>query len=381
MDKTAEAVVAIVKTPIDYSDVEAAVVEAVDRCGGSSLLDGLAGKTVLVKPNLVGTDNGESGNTTDKRVIGALLKMTLARGAKVTVGDSGGTRWHGATDRAFQETGIRDYCEALGADVLSFDRTNPALVEIPDGLVLKEAYLASTVIESDFIINAPKMKTHILTKTTGAVKNMYGVVPGGLKSVYHKVGGNSVDFASLLVDLYSVLRPGLSVMDGVVGLSGQWRLQDRVFPGLIIASTDGVAVDAVAARLLGFNPMKVPTLAEAHRRGLGVADLNAVEISGEPIGPLIKTVAGNTKRLRAPAFGNTVGGWLLGRESPEVDPRVCTACGHCANACPVGAVAVKNGLPLFDLEKCIRCFCCAELCPERAVRVTRGLIGNLFFKR
>jgi len=307
--------------------------------------------------------------------------MAIARGAKVTVGDSGGTRWHGATDRAFQETGIRDYCEALGAEVLSFDKTNPTMVKIPDGRILKEAYLASPAVESGLIINAPKMKTHVLTKTTGSVKNLYGVVPGGLKSVYHKVGGNSVDFASLLVDLYSVLRPGLNVMDGVVGLSGQWRLQDRIYPGVILASTDGVAVDAVAASLFGYNPMKVPTLAEAHRRGLGVADLGEIEISGQPLTPLIKAIAGKTKRLRVPSFGNTVGGWLLGRESPEVDTQICTACGHCPKACPVGAVTVKDGRPVFDLEKCIRCFCCAELCPERAIRPTRGRVGNMIFKR
>ncbi len=310
-----------------------------------------------------------------------MVKLAVARDSEVRVGDSAGTRWHGATDQAFKETGIRDYCEALGAEVVSFEKTNPVLVEIPDGRILTEAYLAPPAVEADLLINAPKIKTHILTKTTGAVKNLYGVVPGGLKSVYHKVGGNSVDFASLIVDLYSVLKPGLNVMDAVIGLGGQWRLQDRIYPGLILASTDGVAVDAVAARLLGFDPMKVPILADAHKRGLGVARLDEIEISGEPLAPLVKTLAGKTRRLHVPSFGNTVGGWLLGRESPEVDPQICTACDHCPKVCPVDAVILKDGRPRFDLDQCIRCFCCAELCPERAIRITRGRIGNLFFKR
>lgn len=376
-----KAKVALVKTAVDYSDVEAAVEEAVRLCGGLLVLDKAAGQNLLIKPNLVATNDGESGNTTDKRVIGALIKLALARGANVTIGDSAGMRWHGATEHVLKETGIRKYCEAIGAEVVGFDKTDPVLIDIPGGLILKEAYMARPVIEADLIINAPKMKTHVLTKTTGAVKNLFGAVPGGLKSIYHKVGGNSVNFASLVVDLYSVIKPSLTVMDGVVGLGGQWRLQDRIYPGLILASADGVAVDAVAARLLGFNPKKVPIIADAHRRGLGVGELADIEVVGESLDAVQGNLARQTKRLHAPSFGNSVGGWLLGRESPEVDANVCTACGHCPKACPVEAVKVVNGRPQFDLNKCIRCFCCAELCPERAIRPTRGYIGNLFFKR
>lgn len=373
--------VAVVRTPVDYSNVEAAVRTAVELCDGEAVLSGGGGRQILVKPNLVETNDGESGNTTDKRIIGALVKMAIERGAVVTVGDSSGTRWHGATDLVLKETGMREYCERLGAEVASFDKTEPVKVEIPNGAVLKEVYLASPAIEASFIINAPKMKTHILTKTTGAVKNLIGCVPGGLKSVYHKVGGDSVRFASLLVDIYSVLVPGLTVMDGVVGLSGSWRLQDRIYPGVILAGTDGVAVDAVAARILGFNPMHVPILANAHRRGLGVATLDKIALVGDPLEPIVEAVSGKTRRWRVPSFGNSVGGWALGKERPELIEGDCTACGHCPQACPVGAVSLISGRPEFDLDKCIRCFCCAELCPERAIRLTRGRFLNLFMKR
>ena len=139
--------VAVVRTPVDYSDVEAAVRTAVELCDGGAVLSGAAGRQILVKPNLVETNDGESGNTTDKRIVGALVKMAIERGAVVTVGDSGGTRWHGATDLALKETGMREYCERLGAEVASFDKTEPVKVEIPNGTVLKEAYLASPAIE------------------------------------------------------------------------------------------------------------------------------------------------------------------------------------------------------------------------------------------
>jgi uncharacterized protein (DUF362 family)/Pyruvate/2-oxoacid:ferredoxin oxidoreductase delta subunit len=373
--------VAIVRTPVDYSDVETAVKEAVEMCGGVAVLAAAAGKKVLVKPNLVETGNGESGNTTDYRVIGALISLAAEQDCEVTVGDSSGLRWHGATERCLKETGIRDYCEPKGAKVISFDGLEPLRVEIPDGETIKEAYLAPPAIESDLVIDAPKIKTHVLTQTTGGVKNLFGTVPGGIKSVLHATGSTKQKFAALIVDIYSAIQPGLTVMDGVVGLGGMWREQDKIFPGVIIAGIDAVAVDAVAAKILGYDPMTVPILANAHRRGLGKADLKEIEVIGEPIDSVIKNMGAKAKHFSAPAFGSAVSAALLGQESPELIPQSCTGCGHCPKACPAGAVSLKDGRPVFDMDKCIRCFCCIELCPQRALRITRGRIGNLFLKR
>lgn len=374
--------VAIVRTPTDYSDVDAAVRLAVKLCGGRAVLDTVtAAQKVLVKPNLVETSNGESGNTTDYRVTEALIKLAVTRGAAVTVGDSSGLRWHGATERALENTGIRDACERRGATVVSFDGLEPVAVPIPNGEVLREAYLARPAVEADVIIDAPKLKTHILTKTTGAVKNLFGTVPGGTKSAYHALGTTHDKFAALIVDIYSVLRPQLCVMDAVVGLGGRWREQDRIFPGLILASTDGVALDTVAALILGIDPSKVPILVNAGRRGLGVTDPNQIEVVGESLEVVVKEMAGQTKRFHVPSIGQTISGWFLRQERPELLADVCTGCGHCPKACPVGAVTVVDDKPVFDYDKCIRCFCCLELCPQRALRVTRGPLGNLFLKR
>ncbi len=378
----AKAKVAIVRTPIDYSDVEAAVRQAVFMCGGLAILDEIdVGEKVLVKPNLVETSDGESGNTTDYRVTEALIKMAAERNAVVTVGDASGLRWHGATERALQTTGIRDACARQGACVVSFDGLEPVAVPIPSAEVLPEAFLARPAVEADLIIDAPKLKTHILTKTTGAVKNLFGTVPGGTKSAYHALGTTHEKFAALIVDIYSVLRPRLCVMDAVVGLGGRWREQDRVWPGLILASRDGVALDTVAALILGVDPKTVPILVNAGRRGLGVTDIEQIEIVGEPLPDVVKEMAGQTKRFHVPSVAQTVSGWFLRQERPELLPDLCTGCGHCPRPCPVGAVQVVDGKPVFDYDKCIRCFCCIELCPQRALRVTRGPIANLFLKR
>jgi ferredoxin len=213
------------------------------------------------------------------------------------------------------------------------------------------------------------------------VKNLFGTVPGGIKSVLHATGSTREKFASLIVDIYSVIKPGLTVMDGVVGLGGMWREQDKIYPGVIIAGIDAVAVDAVAAQILGYDPMSVPILANAHRRGFGIADLHEIEVIGEQIESVIKNMGAKPKHFTAPGFGSAVSGALLGKERPQLIPEACTGCGHCPKACPVGAVSVVDGKPVFDMDKCIRCFCCIELCPQRALRITRGRIGNLFLKR
>ena len=163
--------------------------------------------------------------------------------------------------------------------------------------------------------------------------------------------------------------------------SGRWREQDRVFPGLILAATDGVALDAVAAAILGIDPARVPILVNASRRGLGVSKLDDIEVVGVPLAGVVAEMAGQTKRFTLPSVAQTVSGWFLRQERPELLPDVCTGCGHCPRACPVGAVTVVDGKPVFDYDKCVRCFCCIELCPQRALRVTRGPIGNLFLKR
>jgi uncharacterized protein (DUF362 family)/Pyruvate/2-oxoacid:ferredoxin oxidoreductase delta subunit len=376
-------VVSIVRTPVDYSAVDEAVRAAVELCGGNDVISRFNERTkVLIKPNLLNLGNGESGNTTDYRVVETLIKLVQPQKSGITVGDASGLRWKGATQQVLEETGMAGICRENGAEAVNFDQLEPLKVPIPEGRVLSEAFLAPPAVQSDAIINVPKIKTHILTKTTGGVKNLFGCVLGGTKSAYHALGGNSVRFASLLADLYSVMKPELTVMDAVIGISGAWRPQDRIFPGLIIAGTDAVAVDAVAARILGFDPLKVPLLAEAQSRGLGVASLDRIKIVGEPLAGPVKENEGKARKYYGPSFTNALGGFLYyKKESPELIAAECTGCGHCPEACPVGAVTIVDGRPEFDLDKCIRCYCCAELCPQRAIRVTRGRLANLFMKR
>jgi uncharacterized protein (DUF362 family)/Pyruvate/2-oxoacid:ferredoxin oxidoreductase delta subunit len=364
--------VAVVKANTDYSDVEDAIRKGIKLIGGLENIIRV-GQRVLLKPNLLEVRTGEQGATTDKRVVGTLVKMVKELGALPIVGDAAGIRFHGATERVLKQTGMREHCEALGAEVVSFDAAPPVETTIPEAKMLKSCHFASTVLDCDMLISVPKIKTHFLTRFTGAVKNLLGTLPGGQKTIAHLIGATPEGFAQVLVDIYTFLKPKLTVMDAVVGMGGTWRDKDRVEVGLIIVGWDGVAVDAVASHIVGFNPMKIPTLHIAAERGLGEIDLNKIEILGEEIDNLsVKRLAPRKIQTIFEGLLFSLHGGFIRKQAPKLLEKECNSCKHCQQACPANAVIFENKKPRFDLDRCIRCFCCHELCPQRAITIDRG---------
>jgi uncharacterized protein (DUF362 family) len=148
-------------------------------------------------------------------------------------------------------------------------------IEIPNGEALKSITVPRIVTESA-IISAAKLKTHLNTKVTLGMKNMFGLLPDKLKGKYHMKG-----ISKVVVDINSVLRSALTVIDGFMGMEGQGPVDGTpVQMNLIIAGTDPVATDATAARVMGFNPYEIKHIRKAHERGLGRSE---AEIIGEKL--------------------------------------------------------------------------------------------------
>jgi ferredoxin len=220
---------------------------------------------------------------------------------------------------------------------------------------------------------------------TGAVKNLFGTVPGATKFGYHVKLQDVDHFAEMLLDLVSFVRPALTVMDAVVGMDGDGPSAGEPFPiGAILAGADPVAVDVAALELVGQEPAGVPTVAGAIRRGWTTGraadlelvgdELRALQVDGFRMPP-----GGSSEMDHAPAFLQRWGTRQL-VASPYVT-ELCIGCGLCVENCPVKTIAQVDGVARIDLSACIRCYCCHEMCPEQAIVLRqpwlRRVLGRL----
>lgn len=297
------------------STVEAAVREAVALAGGLGKIVTRESR-VLVKPNLVRPSASGTGVITDCQVTETVTKLVLEeRPARVVIGEGSGYGYDviGAradTFEAFKISGTADVAERLGVDLVDLNRDAVVEVEIPGYHVMDKVKIAQTAVESDVIISLPVLKVHRRTIVTLSLKNMKGVMPSREKKKTHRLG-----LERAIIDLNTVVKPAFTVVDGLVGLGGLWSKEDAEHLNLILASQDPVAADAVGAAVMGFDPAKILKLTLASEKGLGTADLQRIEVRGEPIARVTRRFVDPQK-----AFADRYPGVLL------LDENACSAC-------------------------------------------------------
>jgi ferredoxin len=236
-------------------------------------------------------------------------------------------------------------------------------------------------VEADAIISLPKLKTHGLVQFTGATKNLFGTVPGVIKASYHARFAAVERFSAMLIDVLSYHNPVLTIMDAVVGMEGDGPSGgDPRHIGLLLTSTDGVALDVVASTLVGMAPLSVAPIAAAVRRGLISGQVEDIEVQGHSLDAArvvgFKRPRTGVQRVRM--IPSSVPSWITDQllASPQASSK-CTACGVCVENCPVEAITIVDGRARMDLHRCIRCYCCHELCPEDAVELKQSLLARL----
>ncbi len=266
--------VSIVKTG---GDIERAIERAVGLIGGMARFI-KSGAKVLIKPNLCIDKDWRSGATTNPAVVEALVHLVRAVGAgDIVVAD--GTTVGLSTARVFQVTGYDVMAKRCGARLVDLNEDATDRIDIVDPESIRNIQVAREVLTSDVIINVPLLKTHVHTTVSVSLKNMKGVISPRTKRKTHLVGleGGIVDI-NRHVPVHLVVVDGIMGHEGLGPQSGDPRRMD-----LILAGTERATVDAVATRVMGFDPHEIKHIEAASRRGLGAIEPDEIEILGEPI--------------------------------------------------------------------------------------------------
>jgi uncharacterized protein (DUF362 family)/Pyruvate/2-oxoacid:ferredoxin oxidoreductase delta subunit len=362
----------------ERSEVKAAVRRAVELIGGAERFLPEAGG-VLLKPNLLWASARERRVCTDPEVVRAAAELLRDAGAReISAGDSPGM---GPGTKVMRRCGwdgvVPDWLRRVDFES---GRPHPSPTH-PD------LELAAAALDAGLLVNLPKVKTHAYMGLTLAVKNLFGCVVGTRKARWHlRAGENRELFARLLVEIACSFRPGLVIVDGVIGMEGNGPGSGRPRDlGLIVSGDNPSAVDAVLCRIVGFEPAAVPTLAAARDLAAGSTELSEIEVLGESIEdvavPQFLPAASNASRLGVGIpwpLKSLLRSALTSR--PRVNPDLCQRCARCAEMCPPKAItmdAAAAGLPRIDSAACIRCFCCQEVCPHGAITARPGWLQRL----
>lgn len=229
---------------------------------------------VLIKPNCVRPSKPTTGITTDSRVVEAIVVHLKDRGvSEITIADGGNP----GTDRTFELTGLKDLSERHGLKLVNINNDEWEEIPIPDSRALGKVRISKTVLESDCVVNVPKLKIHHMGQVTLTLKNLMGVIAGKRGELMH----HRLD--EKIVDLASLFKPRLNVVDGIVGAEMDEVVGHPVQSNLILAGIDMVATDVVGCAVMGLDPGSIRHVQMAAERGLGIGDLERISVLGEPI--------------------------------------------------------------------------------------------------
>ena len=353
----------------DYQarSVETGLTMALNELGGLERFI-LPGDKVLIKPNMLEPVAAECAVTTHPEVVRAMIRQVHRCNAIPWVGDSPGVF---STIKVAEKCGILNVCREEKAGLVSFDQS--CEYSFAEGKIVKKFQLTPILKQVDKVISLAKMKTHTFMGMTGATKNLFGCIVGVQKAQFHLRTRQRREFADMLIDLALLVKPVLSVVDGVVGMEGNGPRNGKPFhSGLLLAGDNCFAVDEVMAKIMGLEASSLPVLMAARMRGLS-ADPSTIEIVGDGREVQHHFIAPRSMQSledRVPAW---IAHWATRHLTarPKIE-KECIRCGRCVEHCPPGAMQLIHGQVMIDMTKCIRCYCCQELCPADAVSLERG---------
>ena len=346
------------------------------------------GDKVLLKVNLIGPKTSESASITHSEFVRAMVRILKGQHCTVWIGDSSGGAIAGIapTAQSFKVSGYEGVSAEEGAQIKNFDREGVVSV-IPESRCEDTMHIAKPMFDADVVINLPKLKTHSAQVYTGAVKNLFGCIPGLKKAKYHKMAPNPGDFGEIICDIHKATAISLHIMDGILAMQGEGPTAGSVYPAnKILFSEDPLALDTVAANMAGMAVEDIPILETARKRNLGESWLKNITIAGDY--DQVPHLDGFKLPKRFKSSGKRSGKVLVKvidffDTRPKVNPEKCRKCNMCVESCPVHAI--DKATKQIDYSACIGCMCCHELCMYQAVELVNknkaaGLVSGFFRK-
>ena len=360
----------------DSEKIKTVLDESLDNIGFDREL--FKNARVAVNPNLLMPSPPEKAIITHPEFFRAAVRLIKHYQGRPVLIES--PAFH-SLERTIRKSGYQEIVDAEDIEVAEPRQTRTLHYE--DGEAFKNMEIAAAFFEADLIVNLPKFKTHGLTYVTGAVKNLFGSIPGLQKSKMHVKLPTAEEFSAFLLDLYGAMIHGfeppktvLTLMDAIVcqegegpGTSGTPKKM-----GAVIAGLDAVAIDWTAVVAAGLDVEKAYTVRQGFLRNFGVNRPEEIEIVGCRIEELgvtpFEASRGSfmSNMVRWPVTSKRFRNWFIDRPMPRADH--CTLCLQCHKICPAGAIQRPTDggqTPLYDYNKCIRCYCCMEICPEAAI--------------
>ncbi len=365
----------------EQTAVKEAIIKLLEPFGGITAFV-RSGNKVLIKPNMLTCKEPERAATTHPAVIEAVANLCHEAGATVFIGDSPPAVF-GRTEEFWEKTGFAAAARNSGAQLTSFETDAKVPVKFFSNGREITVHLVKTLFLADVVINLPKMKTHNLTRITGAVKNLFGLIPGLAKAQWHKIFPRAEEFSDFIADLGHQIPVTLNIMDGIESMDGQGPAGGRVVKSeVLLAATSPATIDLGFCRLVGLDPATVPTLRRCARLNWGPKSLDELEFVGcspEAAGIKNYQVPGTPPISLLPDFFiNFMRRFLWA--GPVLLPDTCIKCGRCKQICPADAINISVAGAEFDRQKCISCFCCMEVCPVEAIEMKSSPLLSLGLK-
>lgn len=362
----------------DYPVIKAGI----DRLFELLDLDNLIkpGMKVVLKPNLLMKRTPEEATTTHPALVSAVAEKALEMGAaSVLLAESpGGPYTKASLNAIYQASGMT---QASGEHRFSLNQDfTYRETAWSQGKVCKAFNIISPLLDADLVISLPKLKTHGMTGLSGAVKNMFGSVPGLQKPELHYRYPAQKDFTNMLIDLWECIHPAITIVDAVEAMEGNGPSGGNPkHTGLLFASQNPYTLDLALAHLIDMPVAQIPILQNAILRELCPAEFSPSFMMGDSFQPVSDFKKPRKKNLDfvdvLPGFLQKPCKWVMEKAlvpNPVIRKKDCIGCGKCAESCPQHIIQIRERkAEIHNRKQCIHCYCCHEMCPKKAIDLRR----------